>query len=73
MSGLLDDVCRCGWAGDGPHTCHRCRSEPGTLRRVEPLSAGIEAYMSNACDGCWDGFIANRAQAQARLVGKEAR
>ncbi len=57
--------CRCGYAGEGAHACHRCK-RPGTPRFIAALTCVLVGNKDGeptgsretcACDDCWAAFV----------------
>lgn len=60
-----DNICRCGFNGEGEHRCHRCHKQEGTPKFVANPNASLagmqmkmSGYFTNACENCWKAFLA---------------
>lgn len=75
-----ESPCRCGYAGEGEHPCHRCINKGGEVRpgkrifvtypaALAGMQMKLAAYESYACEPCREEF---RAFVEAETKKREA-
>ena len=80
-TGSMEDSCRCGHRGEGPHPCHAkgytCR-KPATQRfyNAQPaVLAGVQMKLTCsstwACDACWEWFKGLQARPRCEDCGTQ--